>query len=39
MHRLESVGVFIAVADDAEDVWIIQTDADAHQAVLDGFTL
>ena len=41
MHRLQAAGVLIAVRvnDGRGLVRIIQTDADAHQAVLDGLTL
>jgi len=37
MHRLDAAGTLVAVCDGL--VRIIRTDGQAHQAVLDGFTL
>ena len=41
MRRLEAAGVLVAVRvePDRSLVRVIQRDADAHQAVLDGFAL
>jgi hypothetical protein len=37
-QRLEAAGILLAVRDDGE-TRIVTTDAGAHQAALDGFTL
>jgi len=39
LQQLEDAGVLIAVRGDEELVRIVATDLDAHEAVMDGFTL